>query len=135
MTPFDTNWEKGSGATPSATQDLFFGDAISIPTWEVRLIPQLPLLDDYRQNQVDTCQSRSRRQVATTPPAGSGAARHLDDHIQGLRDICLDGPAMTSLGLQRRRAKSKWRRMRISVRRATRVRKQTGTEKEGRRKG
>jgi hypothetical protein len=32
LTPFDTNWREGSGATPLATQDLFFGDAISIPT-------------------------------------------------------------------------------------------------------
>jgi hypothetical protein len=32
LTPFDTNWKKGSGATPLTTQDLFFGDAISIPT-------------------------------------------------------------------------------------------------------
>jgi hypothetical protein len=32
LTPFDTNWEKGSGATPLTAQDLFFGDAISIPT-------------------------------------------------------------------------------------------------------
>jgi hypothetical protein len=32
LTPFDTNWKKASGATPLTTQDLFFGDAISIPT-------------------------------------------------------------------------------------------------------
>jgi hypothetical protein len=32
LTPFDTNWKKGSGATPLTTQDLFFGDAISTPT-------------------------------------------------------------------------------------------------------
>jgi hypothetical protein len=30
--PFDANWRKGSGAAPLTTQDLFFGDAISIPT-------------------------------------------------------------------------------------------------------
>ena len=32
LTPFDTNWERGSGATPLTIQDLFFGGAISIPT-------------------------------------------------------------------------------------------------------
>ena len=32
MTPFDTNWEKGGSATPLTIQDLFLGDAISIPT-------------------------------------------------------------------------------------------------------
>jgi hypothetical protein len=32
LTPFDTNWKEGSGATPLTIQDLFFGDAISIPT-------------------------------------------------------------------------------------------------------
>jgi hypothetical protein len=32
MTPFDTNWGIGGGATPLTIQDLFFGDAISIPT-------------------------------------------------------------------------------------------------------
>ena len=32
LTPFDTNWEKGGSATPLTIQDLFFGDAISIPT-------------------------------------------------------------------------------------------------------
>jgi len=32
LTPFDTNWKEGSGATPLTTQDLFFGDAISVPT-------------------------------------------------------------------------------------------------------
>jgi hypothetical protein len=32
LTPFDTNWRKGGGATHLTTQDLFFGDAISIPT-------------------------------------------------------------------------------------------------------
>jgi hypothetical protein len=32
LTPFDTNWKKGSGATPLTIQDLSFGDAISIPT-------------------------------------------------------------------------------------------------------
>jgi len=31
MTSFDTNWKKGSGATPLTIQDLFFGDAILIP--------------------------------------------------------------------------------------------------------
>jgi hypothetical protein len=31
LTPFDTNWKKGSGATPLTTQDLFCGGAISIP--------------------------------------------------------------------------------------------------------
>ena len=30
VTPFDTNWQEGGGATPLTTQDLFFGDAISI---------------------------------------------------------------------------------------------------------
>jgi hypothetical protein len=32
LTPFDTNWRKGGGATPLTVQDLFFGDAISIST-------------------------------------------------------------------------------------------------------
>jgi hypothetical protein len=32
LTPFDTNWKKGGGATPLTTQDLFLGDAISIST-------------------------------------------------------------------------------------------------------
>jgi len=32
MTPFDTNWMKGSGATPLTTQDLFCRDELSIPT-------------------------------------------------------------------------------------------------------
>ena len=32
LTPFDTNWKEGGGATPLTTQDLFFGDAISTPT-------------------------------------------------------------------------------------------------------
>ncbi len=32
LIPFDTNWNKGGGATPLATQDLVFGGAISIPT-------------------------------------------------------------------------------------------------------
>ena len=32
LTPFDTNLMKGGGATPLTTQDLFLGDAISIPT-------------------------------------------------------------------------------------------------------
>jgi hypothetical protein len=32
LTPFDTNWKKGSGATPLTTQDLFCRDAVSIPT-------------------------------------------------------------------------------------------------------
>jgi len=32
LTPFDTNWKKGSGATPLTTQDLFFWDELSIPT-------------------------------------------------------------------------------------------------------
>src|SRR6266403_1540551 len=31
LTPLDTNWKKGSGATSSTTQDLFCGGAISIP--------------------------------------------------------------------------------------------------------
>jgi hypothetical protein len=39
LTPFDTNWKKGSGATPLTTQDLFFGDAISIPTAPTNLNP------------------------------------------------------------------------------------------------
>ncbi|SRR6266851_5453921 len=32
LTPFDTNWKKGSRATPSTTQDLFSRDELSIPT-------------------------------------------------------------------------------------------------------
>ena len=32
MTPFDTNWKEGSGATPLTIQDLRKVDAISIPT-------------------------------------------------------------------------------------------------------
>ena len=32
LTPFDTNWKKGSGATPLTTQDLFYRDELSIPT-------------------------------------------------------------------------------------------------------
>src|ERR1700730_4749838 len=43
LTPFDTNWQKGSGATPLTTQDLFLGDAISIltaPTKSKRIEPE-----------------------------------------------------------------------------------------------
>jgi hypothetical protein len=29
LTPFDTNWNEGSGATPLTIQDLFYWDAIS----------------------------------------------------------------------------------------------------------
>ena len=32
LTPFDTNWKRGSSATPLTTQDLFCGVAISIST-------------------------------------------------------------------------------------------------------
>jgi hypothetical protein len=32
LEPFDTDWKKGSSATPSTTENLFFGDAISIST-------------------------------------------------------------------------------------------------------
>ena len=32
LTPFDTNWKEGSGATPLTIQDLLNWDAISIPT-------------------------------------------------------------------------------------------------------
>src|SRR5713101_3324136 len=32
LIPFDTNWKKGSDATPLTTQDLFYRDALSIPT-------------------------------------------------------------------------------------------------------
>jgi hypothetical protein len=39
LTPFDTNWKEGSGATPLETQGLFFGDAISIPTAPTNHLP------------------------------------------------------------------------------------------------
>jgi len=32
LTPFNTSWDKGSGATPLAIQDLLEWDAISIST-------------------------------------------------------------------------------------------------------
>ena len=38
LTPLDTNWKKGSGATLLATQDLFFGDAISIHTAPINFV-------------------------------------------------------------------------------------------------
>jgi hypothetical protein len=38
LTPFDTNWKKGSGATPLTTQDLFCRDELSIPTAPTSLI-------------------------------------------------------------------------------------------------
>jgi hypothetical protein len=49
LTPFDTNWNVGSGATPLSTQDLFFGDAISIPTatTNVRTASKPPFLLNF----------------------------------------------------------------------------------------
>jgi hypothetical protein len=45
VTPFDTNWKRGSGATPLTTRDLLFGDAISTPTAPTKvLLILLPLL-------------------------------------------------------------------------------------------
>jgi hypothetical protein len=39
LTPFDTNGKGGSGATLLTIQDLFFGDAISIPTAATNHLP------------------------------------------------------------------------------------------------
>jgi hypothetical protein len=50
LTPFDTNWKKGSGATPLTTQDLFCGGAISIPTAPTNLIQSATVVSDFETN-------------------------------------------------------------------------------------
>jgi hypothetical protein len=43
--------EEGSGATPLTTQDLFFGDAISIPTAPTNHLPDWSELNKFAKGQ------------------------------------------------------------------------------------
>jgi len=61
LTPFDTNWREGSGATPLATQDLFFGDAISIPTAPTKTLSIAKILSTYDFNRIRDCHSQAKR--------------------------------------------------------------------------
>jgi hypothetical protein len=51
LTPFDTNWMEGSGATPLTIQDLFFGDAISIPTAPTKHLPDWSGFNEFARGQ------------------------------------------------------------------------------------
>jgi hypothetical protein len=56
LTPFDTNWNKGSGATPSTTQYLFCGGAISIPTAPTQLIHSTDFVFAFDTNWINSPQ-------------------------------------------------------------------------------
>ena len=49
LTPFDTNWGEGDGATLLTTQDLFFGDAISIPTAPTKFVQSLQEISNLQK--------------------------------------------------------------------------------------
>ena len=51
LTPFDTTWNKGSGATPLTIQDLYYWDAISIPTAPTNHLPDGWTLNENTRGQ------------------------------------------------------------------------------------
>src|ERR1700676_4146592 len=65
LTPFDTNWQKGSGATPLTTQGLFFGGAISIPT-SLPIFPFLTISCRFARELKGTLSSRYLRRQHQT---------------------------------------------------------------------
>jgi hypothetical protein len=70
LTPFDTNWKKGSGATPLATQDLFFGGAISIPTAPTKLTDSTDFVFTFVTNSPFDTNWINSPQIAQSLPNG-----------------------------------------------------------------